>query len=80
VLRAQRDQTPAQGTAPTTSWLRGEIIADTYRLELPADLQPGAYRLIVRMYDPATMVILPVTGADGEPRGDSLPLASVEFH
>jgi hypothetical protein len=78
VLRAQHDQQPGGGAFPTTSWVRGEILTDTYQLALPADLTPGSYRLIARMYDPATLAVLPVTGADGSPAGDSLPLAAVE--
>jgi hypothetical protein len=30
------------------------------------------------MYDPATLAVLPVTSADGNPAGDSLILATVE--
>ena len=79
VLRAQRDQQPAEGAAPTTGWLPGEIITDTYRLDLPADVTPGAYQLILRLYDPATMTVLAATGAGGETLGDSLPLGQVQL-
>ncbi len=47
--------------------MQGEVLADAYRLELPADLTPGRYKLIVRMYDPATLAALPAAGADGNP-------------
>ena len=54
---------PQGGGYPTIWWLPGEIVADTYTLELP----PGApgdivYRLIVGWYDPETGVRLPVLG------------------
>ena len=61
---------PGDGAFPTTSWVQGEVLSDTYQLELPADLAPGSYRLIVRMYDPTTLAVLPATGADGGPAGD----------
>lgn len=78
VLVAQHDQQPAAGAAPTTGWAPGEIIADSYRLDLPADLAPGWYTLVLRMYDPATLAILPAQPADGSPASDSLVLASVK--
>ena len=77
-LRAQHDGQPGAGAFPTTGWVQGEVLADTHQLELPADLTPGSYRLIVRMYDPATFAVLPATGADGSPAGDALTLATVE--
>jgi mannosyltransferase len=78
-LRAQHDGQPGAGAFPTTSWVQGEVLSDTNQLELPADLRPGSYRLIVRMYDPTTLAVLPATGADGGPAGDSLTLATVEI-
>ena len=41
-LRAQHDGQPGGGAFPTTGWVQGEVLADTYPLELPADLAPGA--------------------------------------
>jgi hypothetical protein len=67
VLRAQHDQKPGGGAFATTGWVQGEVLTDAYRLELPADLAPGRYRLIVRMYDPATFAVLPATGVAGNP-------------
>jgi hypothetical protein len=45
---AQRDQQPQGGKAPTSTWRRGEIIADVYVLDPPA--QPWQ-RLIIGLYD-----------------------------
>jgi hypothetical protein len=45
---------PNTGAAPTWRWQAGEVIADTWQLKLPADLQPGTYQVVVGMYDPAT--------------------------
>ncbi len=53
-IRAQCDQAPQAGAAPTTSWLPGEIVADSYTLDLPSDLEPGRYTLRVGLYDPIT--------------------------
>ncbi len=51
-IAAQRDSEPQNGLAPTTSWLRGEVIVDDYALDVPR--APGAYTLIVGLYQPAT--------------------------
>jgi hypothetical protein len=48
---AQQDNIPVQGLAPTNTWQPGAVIRDPYRLAIPADLPPGAYRLIVGFYD-----------------------------
>jgi hypothetical protein len=45
---------PNGGAAPTWRWQAGDMIADTWQLKLPADLQPGSYQVVVGMYDPAT--------------------------
>lgn len=48
---AQQDNWPVQGLAPTDTWQPGTLIRDPYRLDLPADLPPGDYRLRVGLYD-----------------------------
>lgn len=50
VLVAQKDGEPDAGRAPTTSWLRGEVITDVHHIELPQNLAPGEYALVVGMY------------------------------
>ena len=78
VLRAQQDQQPGDGAFPTTGWTPGEILTDTYRIDIPAELPVGRYSLVVGMYDPATSVRLPITAPDGRLVGDALELRSVE--
>jgi hypothetical protein len=51
---AQRDGEPAAASAPTTSWLRGEVIADAHTLALPDALAPGDYTLVAGMYQAAS--------------------------
>jgi hypothetical protein len=38
---------------PTSSWLEGEIVVDSFVLQLPAELDPGHYQLEVGLYDAA---------------------------
>ena len=47
----QRDQEPAEGSRPTTGWVPGEIIVDSYRFTGPLSAKGGVE---IGMYDPAT--------------------------
>lgn len=60
---AQQDNPPMLGQAPTGAWRVGEMVRDVYRLTIPADAAPGAYKLHVGLYNQAGR--LPVTLADG---------------
>ncbi|MCO5203556.1 MAG: glycosyltransferase family 39 protein [Anaerolineae bacterium] len=63
---AQRDQEPLAGVAPTDSWHAGDVIIDNYGVPVPLDLEPGAYRLVVGMYDIADPTRrVPIAGPDG---------------
>jgi hypothetical protein len=61
---AQVDAQPQAGTAPTLTWLPGEILSDPYTLTLPPTLPPGTYRLIAGLYDATTGARLPLAGQD----------------
>ncbi len=62
---AQADGWPAGGLWPTTCWAAGETVADARRLALPEALPPGAYRLVVGLYDAATGARLATAGGAG---------------
>ncbi len=49
---AQIDSQPQGGGMPTASWATGQIISDTYPLQIPPGTPPGAYRIVVGMYNP----------------------------
>jgi 4-amino-4-deoxy-L-arabinose transferase-like glycosyltransferase len=55
---AQDDHSPLDGRYPTRIWSRGTVIADPYRLELPAGLTPGVYLLWAGLYHPESGVRL----------------------
>jgi hypothetical protein len=59
-LIAQRDSSPQNGAAPTTSWLSGEVIRDEYTITVPSEVLAGPLGIEVGMYDPTTGERLPV--------------------
>jgi hypothetical protein len=61
-LAVQVDQPMGQTVYPVNAWRPGEIIADGFRLLLPADLAPGAYSLQVGVYRWPSLERLPVPG------------------
>ena len=74
---AQIDWLPCSGGCPTSSWRVGDIVVERYVLDLHPDAPPGAYRLIVGMYDLITHENLSWVGGDGQPLGPHLPLAVI---
>ena len=67
-VMAQQDHAPAFGLYPTTAWQPGESIVDVY--DVPVDAPAGIYSLIVGMYDPNTLIRLPVTDSNGNRLSD----------
>jgi 4-amino-4-deoxy-L-arabinose transferase-like glycosyltransferase len=65
---AQVDTYPGQGNYVTTTWDVGRTFVETYRLHVPptAPALPQA-RILVGLYDAATMQRLPVTGRNAGP-------------
>jgi hypothetical protein len=59
---AQFDGQPQEGTNPTSHWVPGHLLNDTYTIPLPAGAPPGPYRVYVGLYDEATFARLPVPG------------------
>lgn len=69
-IAAQEDRLPGGGQFPTTGWLPGEYLTDTYQILLPA---AGEYRLAIGLYDANDFSRLPVL-AGGEPVSDHILL------
>lgn len=68
----QHDYIPLDGQAPTTEWVSGEILEDSYNLTVQPGARPGKYRLIVGLYEPTKGNRIPL--ADGS--GDALVATS----
>jgi len=55
VLAAQTDAMPVHNVYPTSRWRPGEVVFDVYDLVLESTGEPGPYRVLVLVYDPATL-------------------------
>lgn len=66
-LVAQRDNIPCMGACPTSAWIKGEYIQDSYQLDLPANLPAGNYRIIFGMYDPQNRLPVTLPGGKQDP-------------
>lgn len=65
-LVAQQDHPLTNNFLPATRWQPGLTVTDTYQLALPMDLVPGAYQVIVGLYDATTGVRLPLAVDDAD--------------
>jgi hypothetical protein len=65
-LVAQADQQPFGAFYPTDRWLPGVAVTDTHSLALPPALPPGAYTLLVGLYDPDSGARLPLSNGPGD--------------
>jgi hypothetical protein len=73
----QVDAVPVAWTRPTSGWVTGEVLVDTYALSIPDDAQPGTYQLIAGMYDERSLQRLAVLDASGAVVGDHVHLRDV---
>lgn len=76
----QKDNQPAKGSRPTSTWLRGEYITDEYIIPIDSTAPEGTYILYVGFYNPQTLERLPAFAAGGErfPH-DSIPIAKIHI-
>lgn len=61
-LGAQYDDQPYQGYYPTSAWPVGVLLPEQVMLPSIDALPPGEYNLVVGLYDPQTLTLLPVKG------------------
>ena len=78
-MLGQEDAPPWGGEAPTSTWTAGRTLCDTYALTVRDDAPAGDARLVVGLYNPATMERLSPLGPDGLPHGDSILLGTVQI-
>lgn len=64
---AQFDGQPLVGTYPTSRWIPGERIEDSYALRFPSPVPPGPYQIFLGLYNETSGARLPVP-SDNEGR------------
>jgi hypothetical protein len=62
---AQIDSQPQGSAMPTAAWATGQIIPDDYPLTIPPNTPPGAYQIVVGLYNPLDGVHLIDTTTGG---------------
>jgi hypothetical protein len=77
-IRAQQDNPPLGGRYPTPLWVPGEIVVDEYALVVQPDAPAGRASIEVGLYDPATLVRLPVLDPIGA-TGDRVLLGNIQL-
>jgi 4-amino-4-deoxy-L-arabinose transferase-like glycosyltransferase len=70
----QMDGLPLGGEAPTTSWVKGEIITDEYAIAVDQEAPPGEYVIEIGMYDAISGRRLPTHDSEGRSLGDRVIL------
>jgi hypothetical protein len=77
-LWAQQDKLLAVGGEPTSSWRKGWVLYETYRIQLPSDTPAGDYVIKVGLYYWETGERLPAWDAEGHRLpDDALPAETI---
>ena len=73
----QRDSVPCRGEAPTTSWVKGEIITDEYDIVVDPEAPAGEYVIEIGMYDAGAGKRAPVVSDNQAPEQDRVLLGAI---
>lgn len=78
-IRGQWDSVPAQGAAPTSGWIPGEIVEDHYQVPMVKKAPAWKYDIFVGMYNPLTGQRLPMYSPNAPMSEDRVWLAQVQL-
>ena len=70
----QRDTIPRAGSAPTTSWLKGEVISDTLEVTMDRGFPAGQYSIAAGWYNESSGERLEILDDGGHSLGDYMLL------
>jgi hypothetical protein len=56
----QKDSLPGEGGLPTSGWVEGEYLVDSYQILIKPEAPEGEYVIEIGMYDESTGTRLPV--------------------
>jgi hypothetical protein len=68
---------PHTGLIPTRLWIPGNVLKETYTLDVPDALAAGNYQLVIGLYDEPTLAALPVQGQRLIPGETGVLLATI---
>jgi len=74
----QQDNPPKEGGHPTTLWMKGEVVIDSYHIPVNPDAPPGEYVIEIGLYDGATGAPMPVFDQEGLMLDNRILLAKIE--
>ncbi len=76
-LLDQNDSQPVAGRSRVTLWRPGEVVVDTYQLDVPGDAQPGKLIVIAGLYENVTIRRIDVYDASGVRVSDHILLGAI---
>ena len=77
---AQGDSPPLAGEYPTSLWAAGEVVPDRYEVVVGEEVVNGRYPLWIGLYDPDTLVRLPLSAAGERQPFDVFQIGTVIVH
>jgi hypothetical protein len=77
-LWGQQDNEPVNWETPTTLWVPGDVLADTYPITIDPTAPPGEYMLLAVMYGLVDGVRLSIFDVNGNDIGDMAQLQTLE--
>ncbi len=78
-LWSQDDSEPCRRFVPTSSWMPGEIVRDTFTLPIPDDAPVADYEIIMGFYEYPSLERLPVVNEAGAAVSDHVVLGQVHI-
>jgi hypothetical protein len=69
---------PTYALLPTTAWQPGQIIRETFEVELPADIEPGQYTWNVGWYNTAHSEAYATDERSRLPGSDTVVIDTIE--
>lgn len=73
----QKDSLPGGGSLPTSGWVEGEYLVDSYQILVQSEAPGGEYVIEIGMYEESTGTRLPAFDAQGQAIGDRIVLGRV---
>ncbi len=76
-IGGQKDSLPGGGSLPTSGWVEGEYLVDSYQILVKPEAPGGEYVIEIGMYEESTGTRLPAFDAQGQTIGDKIVLGRV---